>query len=141
MRLWSLSPKYLDRQGLTACWREALLAKKVLQGKTKGYKKHPRLNRFREHPKPIAAINTYLYHLWRESLARSYNFDRRKIGKSLTKRKIPVTTGQLKYELGRLRKKLGERCPHACKKLPKGIPDAMPLFVERAGKTECWEKQ
>ena len=41
MRLWSLSPKYLDRQGLLAVWREALLAKKVLEGKTKGYKNHP----------------------------------------------------------------------------------------------------
>ena len=24
MRLWSLHPALLDRQGLTACWREAL---------------------------------------------------------------------------------------------------------------------
>jgi len=26
MRLWSVHPRHLDRQGLTACWREALLA-------------------------------------------------------------------------------------------------------------------
>lgn len=39
MRLWSLHPKYLDRQGLLAVWREGLLAQKVLsQGK---YKKCP----------------------------------------------------------------------------------------------------
>ena len=26
MRIWSVHPKHLDRQGLAACWREALLA-------------------------------------------------------------------------------------------------------------------
>lgn len=39
MRLWSIHPKYLDRQGLLAVWREGLLAQKVLlQGE---YKKCP----------------------------------------------------------------------------------------------------
>jgi len=31
MRLWTIHPKYLDRQGLLALWREALLAQKVLR--------------------------------------------------------------------------------------------------------------
>jgi len=30
MRLWSLSPSYLDRKGLVACWSEGLLAQSVL---------------------------------------------------------------------------------------------------------------
>lgn len=30
MRLWSIHPKYLDRQGLLAVWREGLLAQSVL---------------------------------------------------------------------------------------------------------------
>jgi len=30
MRLWSIHPKYLDRQGLLAVWREGLLAQKIL---------------------------------------------------------------------------------------------------------------
>ena len=30
MRLWSLSPRYLDRMGLLAVWRESLLAQSVL---------------------------------------------------------------------------------------------------------------
>jgi hypothetical protein len=30
MRLWSISPSYLDRQGLLAVWREALLCQSVL---------------------------------------------------------------------------------------------------------------
>jgi hypothetical protein len=36
MRLWSIHPKYLDRQGLLGVWREGLLAQKVLlQGEYK----------------------------------------------------------------------------------------------------------
>jgi hypothetical protein len=46
MRIWSLHPRYLDRQGLTAGWREGLLAQKVLTGTTKGYRNHPQLRRF-----------------------------------------------------------------------------------------------
>ncbi len=42
-----MHPRYLDRQGLTACWREGLLAQKVLRGATKGYRNHPQLRRFR----------------------------------------------------------------------------------------------
>jgi hypothetical protein len=38
MRLWSIHPKYLDDKGLVALWCEGLLAKKVLAGKTRGYK-------------------------------------------------------------------------------------------------------
>src|SRR5690606_6899395 len=41
MRLWSLHPRYLDRQGLLALWREALLARAVLRGETRGYTLHP----------------------------------------------------------------------------------------------------
>ena len=32
MRLWSLSPRYLDVKGLVAVWREGLLADAVLLG-------------------------------------------------------------------------------------------------------------
>ena len=48
MRIWSLHPKYLDSKGIVALWRETLLAKNVLEGKTKGYKNHPQLIRFKK---------------------------------------------------------------------------------------------
>ena len=35
MRLWTLHPRYLDAQGLTALWRESLLARAVLRGETR----------------------------------------------------------------------------------------------------------
>src|SRR5690348_10372813 len=60
MRLWSLHPKLLDSAGLVALWRETLLAQKVLQGKTKGYKFHPQLDRFKKCTDPVSAIALYL---------------------------------------------------------------------------------
>ncbi|HEY5156678.1 MAG TPA: pyrimidine dimer DNA glycosylase/endonuclease V [Anaerolineales bacterium] len=45
MRIGSLHPKYLDRQGLLAVWSETWLAQKVLKGETKGYHRHPQLTR------------------------------------------------------------------------------------------------
>ena len=60
MRLWTLHPRYLDAKGLVAVWREGLLAQKVLQGATRGYRHHPQLTRFRAQKRPIDAIAAYL---------------------------------------------------------------------------------
>lgn len=75
MRLWSLHPSLLDRQGLMGLWREALLARHVLLGLTKGYTKHPQLNRFRSHPDSLLAIDFYLAIVCQEGRRRGYNFD------------------------------------------------------------------
>ena len=75
MRLWSLDPALLDRQGLVACWREALLAQAVLLGRTAGYTAHPQLERFRAHPDPTAAISAYLHGVRDEATRRGYQFD------------------------------------------------------------------
>lgn len=74
MRLWSLHPKYLDTKGLLAVWREGLLAKHVLEGKTKGYTEHPQLERFLDAPEPLAAINRFLFCVLEESEKRGYKF-------------------------------------------------------------------
>ena len=60
MRLWSIHPKYLDSKGLVAVWREGLLARSVLDGKTKGYKNHPQLIRFKNQKEPLLFLDTYL---------------------------------------------------------------------------------
>ncbi|MGB9634032.1 MAG: pyrimidine dimer DNA glycosylase/endonuclease V, partial [Chloroflexaceae bacterium] len=80
MRLWSLHPSYLDARGLTALWREGLLAKAVLEGKARGYQNHPQLERFTSQPDPQAAINAYLWDVADEALRRGYRFDVRKLG-------------------------------------------------------------
>jgi hypothetical protein len=68
--LWSIHPNYLDGIGLVALWSESLLARKVLKGKTKGYRHHPQLRRFRDHPDPQGAIASYLNDVWNESRIR-----------------------------------------------------------------------
>jgi len=60
MRLWSIKFEYLDAKDIVALWREALLANKLLEGKTKGYRNHTQLIRFREHANPIAESSTLL---------------------------------------------------------------------------------
>ena len=79
MRLWSLHPSLLDQKGLVALWREALLAQKVLQGKTKGYRSHPQLHRFRQGRTPVTTISAYLWAVHDEACRRGYSFDSSKI--------------------------------------------------------------
>lgn len=111
MRLWSIHPRYLDSKGLVALWREGLLAQKVLLGKTKGYRHHPQLERFRQTANPPGAIATYLRAVADEADARGYHFDRRKIIRNRYSDTIAVTGDQLRYEFGHLLCKLEQRDP------------------------------
>jgi hypothetical protein len=139
MRLWSIHPKYLDVKGFVGLWREALLVKKVLQGKTKAYKNHPQLKRFKK--VSIKYINTYLYFLYKESCERGYCFDKRKISRPFTKKQLTVTDKQLKYELQHLKKKLKIRDKEKYKQLLKiKNPKPNPLFKVKKGPIEDWEK-
>jgi len=140
MRLWSIHPECLDQRGLVACWREALLARAVLNGKTKGYRRHPQLERFRAHPSPRAAINTYLDGIYREACRRGYRFDKTKIGRARTTLKIPVTSGQLAYELAHLAGKLRQRDPERLNTMQGETGKTHPLFFLRRGGIEEWER-
>ena len=141
MRLWSIHPKYLDCRGILGLWREALLAKKALEGRTKKYQNHPQLKRFKEQKNPLIYINTYLYSVWKEANKRCYKFDKRKIGKFLTKKKIKVAKGQIDYEFKHLKKKLKIRDKERYKELMKiKKPLANPLFIVKKGPIEDWEK-
>jgi hypothetical protein len=79
MRIWSIHPRYLDSKGLVALWRETLLAKNVLERKTKGYKNHPQLDRFKMSKNPVNSINQYLQEVFHEARLRKFNFNREKI--------------------------------------------------------------
>ena len=103
MRLWSLHPKYLDRQGLTAVWREGLLAQAVLRGKTKGYKSHPQLDRFQGSGRPLGLIAAYLRAVHDEADRRGYTFDATRITGRPTPGRVPVARGQLAWEWDHLR--------------------------------------
>lgn len=138
MRLWSLHPRHLDRQGLVACWREALLAQKVLLGETKGYRNHPQLTRFREQPEPLAAIGRFLAGVQEDATKRGYNFGASKIvvPDASDVPRIQVTTGQLAYEWEHLGKKLARRSPDFPRE---DSPTPHPLFVVVNGGVADWE--
>ena len=141
MRLWTLHPKYLDSKGLVALWREGLLAQAVLRGRTRGYKNHPQLARFKLQPRPLAAISFYLHAVYREAMGRGYCFDRSKIRFSTRPSVIPVSRGQIRYEWQHLMRKLRRRSPDSWRAHSKvKIPGVHPLFKVISGPVEPWEK-
>lgn len=139
MRLWSLHPRYLDRAGLTACWREALLAQAVLAGRTKGYTAHPQLDRFRAHADPLAAVGAYLEGVRAEAERRGYRFDGARIDERGEGPSITVTDGQLRFERAHLDAKLAVRAAYLRAFLPE-LPEPHPLFVRVPGGVEPWER-
>jgi hypothetical protein len=142
MRLWSLHPQYLDTKGLLAVWREGLLAQKVLEGNTRGYKSHPQLIRFRQSPNPANLIAGYLSFVHQEALNRGYAFDQSKIRQRFQHGTISVTTGQIQYEWKHLLSKISVRDKSRYMQL-KGvrIPELHPIFVSADGPIEVWEKR
>ncbi len=141
MRIWSLSPYYLDSIGLVALWREGLLAQKVLLGFTKGYKNHPQLNRFRTTADPVRAIGYYLSEIEKEAHNRKYHFDAAKIIMTEYHQKIPVQQGQIAYEWQHLMDKLAKRSPDVYRKNMKITnPEIHPLFEKVNGGIADWER-
>ena len=141
MRLWSLHPKYLDTKGLVALWREGLLAKKVLENKTRGYRNHPQLDRFKSSENPLSTINYYLHFICDEADNRGYHFDRSKLNpKSLNIAKSTVQSGQIEFEWLHLMKKLNSRSQEKYT-IIKSIksPLVHPLFEIISGGVEHWE--
>ena len=140
MRLWSLHPRYLDTRGLVAVWREGLLARAVLNGKTRGYTRHPQLVRFRQHASPSCAIDHYLVAILEEARERDYDFDPRKIGRVRDRSRLVVTTGQLDFELAHLRSKIAARAPSDVIRLPdRTALRPHPLFDLSEGPVADWE--
>lgn len=141
MRLWTLHPRYLDAKGLVACWREALLAQKVLQGGTTGYQHHPQLHRFRNVSDPLAAIALYLTGIHEEAGKRGYTFDAGKIGRIKPLDLIAETRGQLLYEWSHLVRKLKLRDPSRHQaSLTIKRPKPHPMFRIIAGDVQKWER-
>lgn len=141
MRLWTLHPKYLDGAGLVALWREALLARAVLRGTTRGYRHHPQLTRFRSQPRPVECLHRYLAGVYTEALQRGYSFDRRKLGRAATGARMVETTGQVSAEWNHLLNKLRRRCPERYRELVTlSRPEPHPLFRIVPGPVRAWER-
>ncbi len=148
MRLWSIHPKYLDRQGLVACWRESLLAQSVLlkgeynNGKKTAYWNHPQLIRFKKCKYALRAIGNYLTELWQESENRNYKFKANKIIYfcCFQIHQLTVTNKQLEYEFKHLQNKLKTRTPvkYFENNLVENI-QTNPIFTSIPGNIESWE--
>lgn len=131
----------LDTKGLTAVWREGLLAKAIIEGNTSAYEKHPQMIRFNRAKNKDALINQYLSHVLKEANKRKFNFDKSKIKNIKTKEKIKVTKGQVLYEFIHLKKKLEYRDVDKYKELEKiKFPELNPVFELVEGDIEHWEK-
>lgn len=141
MRVWSIHPKYLDPQGLVALWRETLLAQKVLQGQTKGYRNHPQLLRFSQMEQPLAAIGDYLWEVVLEAQARGYNFDASKVIHRSGEIRMQVTEGQMAFEWKHYLNKTLQRSPMVYERVKKiRKPEPHPLFVVVPGGVADWER-
>jgi len=142
MRLWSIHPSYLDSKGLIALWREGLLAKKVLEGKTRGYKNHPQLERFKRARDPVKAITLYLFYVYEEAKRRGYGFNANKIHVVNEKIRIPIKRGQALFELNHLLKKVRarDRRWYEILKRENGPIKLNPIFYRTNGGVEKWEK-
>lgn len=141
MRLWSVHPMYLDSAGLNACWREGLLAKHVLEGKTKGYTNHPQLQRFKQSADPISYINAFLTEIYLEASKRGYSYNPDKIKLTHNLPLLSVTEGQIRYEMMHLERKLEKRNPEYLKKIIPlvDIIQPHPIFSIHVGEIEEWE--
>lgn len=146
MRLWSLHPAHLDRQGLICLWRESLLAQKVLQGNTIGYKNHPQLDRFKN-GHSIKLIGSYLYSILLEASIRGYSFDFHKIAEPTSPiyylTPIPVTEGQVAYEWTHFLNKTKVRSLPFYERIKNLELDKIqihPLFTKITGPIADWEK-
>jgi len=141
MRLWTAHPRYLDTKGLVALWREGLLAKAVLEGKTKGYINHSQLIRFREQDQPLAALIEYLHSILDESRSRKFNFDKSKLPiRSIDVSLMEESEGQLKYEWQHLLNKLELRDHVRFARLSSiESPESHPLFRIVPGGMKSWE--
>ena len=142
MRLWTLHPRHLDAAGLVALWREALLAQAVLLGRTRGYTRHPQLQRFRTAADPAASIAGYLRVVAAEAASRGYAFDSTRIvANENPVGPIAETKGQLLYEWQHLGRKLQRRSPEWYRDRMAGAkPTPHPLFRIVAGGVRDWER-
>jgi hypothetical protein len=141
VRLWSLHPQYLDSKGLVALWREGLLAQAVLSGLTRGYMRHPQLERFRDASDARAMIAAYLREVAAEAGRRGYRFDLSKIMADGDASPITVSNGQLHFEWRHLQSKLLLRDPDRHERQREiGEPTPHPMFTVITGPIASWER-
>lgn len=117
-----------------------MLAQAVLAERTKGYRHHPQLLRFRALPDPNAAIGCYLSRVASEAEHRGYRFDRDRIASVDEDVQLVVTEGQLQFEWAHLLAKLQKRDPQWWSQQLASAPKPHPMFELLPGPVEPWER-
>ena len=117
----------------------------IQRGRTKGYRHHPQLARFRDRPSPAASIAEYLRAVHAEPLERGYRFDAGRIGPNRVPGRvrdaIDVPRGQIAFEWNHLRKKLAARAPEwRAPETAAASVLAHPLFRVVDGGIADWER-
>ena len=99
-------------------------------GKTKGWRNHPQLDRFKAHPQPVSAIGFYLHYIYEEGERRGYKFQKEKIYQdSVSTPVIKVSRGFVLVEFQQLKQKMKTRDRARYKELLKVKEiDLHPLF-------------
>lgn len=146
MRIWSIHPKYLDRQGLGGAWKEAHQAQAILRRHVIGglpfadipYGMHPQLDRFKSQPDPLGALGLVMTFIRDEGLRRGYSYKARILRVDESAR-LWISEAQLAYERLHLLRKLRERDPVMADALPE-IPDVMPMVDFIDGGVAGWER-
>lgn len=110
------------------------------RGATRGYTRHPQLERFRDGPEPLALVGAYLAGVAEEAERRRYRFDRGRIRvEAEPAGQLSVTEGQLALEWGHLLAKLATRSPDDAARWRDAAPQAHPLFRVVPGSVEVCE--
>lgn len=118
------------------------MAQAVLAGRTRGYTRHPQLERFRTTEAPLETIGRYLSALADEADARGYRFDRSRIDSAgEANAQLTVASGQLDFEWAHLGAKLAARSLADARRWEGSTPRPHPLFTVVAGPTEAWERR
>jgi hypothetical protein len=138
MRIWTVHPMYLDKQGMATAWREGVLGISVF-GTSKMYSSHPQLKRFTSK----AQIAEYLLEILEESKNRDYTFNAGQVFDKLLPEDyaayhnsklefdpVVVSYGQLMYEFRHLQNILKERDIVQYRANEKQVCDDMSEVVE-----------
>jgi len=110
--------------------------------RTRGYKNHSQLERFKRARNPVKAITLYLFYVYEEAKRRGYGFNGNKIHVVNEKIRIPIKRGQALFELNHLLKKVRarDRRWYEILKRENGPIKLNPIFYRTNGGVEKWEK-
>lgn len=74
MRLWTLSPTYLDTKGLNAQWLEAYILKNKIKAGEK-WMNYPGMKHLILSSNPVRDLDIYMTHLYSSALMRGYHYN------------------------------------------------------------------